>query len=196
MRATAYCVGELCVPDIHVLTQLARRSHRVLEFGAGGSTTLWAQFCPPSAEIVSVEAVPAWHAKTKDMITRLGCDRPITYLDFALWRSAVRPRAWFDLIFVDHHADRIAVAEEAWDLLMPGGIMAFHDTHWPLGRQVLEWAGRHYLEVGDIHCESAVTAVTKCVERCIGRTDTFEERKPWESGHAPLPEDWPPPRGV
>lgn len=194
MRCTAYCVGELCVPDVQVLTGLARRSHRVLEFGAGGSTTIWAQFCPPGASIVSVEAVSDWHIRTREMLERLGA-RPVKEVLFDVWRESIPQRSWFDLIFIDHHGDRIAVAEDTWDLLMPGGVMAFHDCHWPLGKQVLEWCGKHWLEVGDIHCESAVTAITKCVERVIGRTDLFEERAPWESGHAQLPTEWPPTRG-
>jgi protein-L-isoaspartate O-methyltransferase len=194
MRVTSYCVGELCAPDVQVLVNLARKSHRVLEFGAGGSTTLWAQFCPPDAEITSVELKPDWHERVRGMLARLGVSRSVRQIGLKDWQDEIPRGAWFDLIFIDHGGDRIATGEEAWPYLMPGGIMAFHDTHWPLGRQVLEFFSRRWLEVGSIQCESAVTACTKCVERIIGATDVFESRKPWESGHAPLPEDWPPAR--
>ena len=188
--------------DIHVLCGLARRSHHVLEFGAGGSTTIWAQFCPPGAEIMSVEAVPEWHQRTTEMLHRLGVPsgrvRQIPFDGGGKgpgWKGHVTAGAWFDLIFIDHHADRIAVAEESWDLLMPGGIMAWHDCHWPVwGKKVLEFLATKWLEVSDVHSESAVTYATKCVERCIKNTDAFEERAAWESGHAPLPAEWPPAR--
>lgn len=196
MKATAYCVGELSALDVGVLINLARQSHRVLEFGAGGSTTIWAQFCPPVSEVVSVETAPEWTHRTMDMLAKLDCASEVGFLLIDDWREHVRPRSWYDLIFIDGASERIGVSEATWPLLMPGGKMVWHDTHGPpLGAMVFEWMAKHNLEIGDVHCESALTIATKCVERNIGDVRAFERRELWESGHAPLPADWPVRRG-
>ena len=99
---------------------------------------------------------------------------------------------WFDLIFIDGKPDRIAVAQAAWDLLMPTGKMVFHDTHQhDFGAAVFHFAATKNLEVASVVCESALTIITKRVPRVIYDTDTFERRAAWESGHAEPPPEWP-----
>ena len=117
----------------------------------------------------------------------------VDYVSLATWRDHLdRAGPQFDLVFIDGGTDRIEVASETWDLLMPGGCMAWHDTHREVdGARVFHFLAKHHLEVSAVRCESAVTIATKCVERNIGDVDEFEKRQPWESGHAPLPADWP-----
>jgi Methyltransferase domain len=196
MKCTDFCVGELSALDVGVLAGLARQSHRVLEFGAGGSTTVWAQFCPPRASITCVETNMEWTNRTIEMLQRLEARADVAFLSFDAWREKFTAHHWFDLIFIDGASERIGVSEASWPMLMPGGKMVWHDTHGPpLGEMVFQFMGKHNLEVSDVHCESALTICTKCVERNIGDVRAFENRELWMSGHAPLPAEWPPRRG-
>jgi hypothetical protein len=89
-------------------------------------------------------------------------------------------------------SSRIPIAEDTWDLLMPEGLMIWHDSHSPqFGKEIFEFLADRHLEVGEVRRESALTIVRKAVETRIGNTDAFELRAAWESGHAPLPEKWP-----
>jgi predicted O-methyltransferase YrrM len=218
--ASSFCVGELPDLDVSTLVDLARVSHRVLEFGCGGSTTIWAQFCPPDARIVSVEHVEAWRKHTSDMCRRLGAHldpKIIPYTGRPLlptamtavsplpdaWREYLPELPWFDLVFVDsgtwetddHEGLRIQLAEKAWPLLMPGGQIVFHDTHRPdYIAKVFHFLAPRALEVAAVRSVNAITIATKGVLRRIGNTEAFEGRMPWESGHGPLPAGWPPAR--
>ena len=192
MRVTDYCVGELSALDVAALIKLAKGARRILEFGVGGSTTIWSQFAH-DAKITCVETNPEWVDKTRDMCCRLYCPAP-TFLPFDGWRGHIGNRPWFDLVFIDSISipQRIEIAKETWDLVMPEGKMVWHDTHQTgFGEDVFHFLAPRHLEVGKVERESAVTIVTKCVETLIGSTDGFEGRQGWESGHAPLPADWP-----
>lgn len=195
MRVTNYCVGELSALDTAVLIRLAKQSTRILEFGVGGSSTLWSQFCPPHAQITCVESNPQWIEKTREMCKKLGGPVPV-FVTADHWRDKLPPQPWYDLIFIDDlkMEDRIPLAEKTWSLLMPEGQMAWHDTHGSFGADVFRFLAPRHLEVGAVRRESAITIATKSVETLIGNTDAFEGRAPWESGHAALPSDWPRPR--
>jgi precorrin-6B methylase 2 len=198
--ASAYCVGELPDYDVSTLVELARASHRVLEFGCGGSTTIWSQFCPPGSQIVSVEHVEEWRERTSHMCRRLGSRLDPKIIAYRGWREYLPELSWFDLVFVDSgtwdgmdsEALRIQLAEKAWPLLMPHGRMVFHDTHRPQYiAKVFEFLAPRALEVDGVRSVNAITIATKGVMRRIVNTEAFEGREPWESGHGPLPIGWP-----
>lgn len=115
-------IGDLSIEDAKLLVELGRLSSRILEFGAGGSTQLFAQ-CKPNT-LVTVETDPAWVTRTK---LRLGQLEDVTAPEFVAFGE--HPKAKFDLIFVDGVIElRKQFAEETWSLLEDGGVMVFHDT--------------------------------------------------------------------
>ena len=202
MRLSNYCVGELSTADAEVLIRLARKSTRVLEYGSGGSTLIWSQFCPPGTMIYSGESKEEWRDRTSDMLYRCSSSQPkhVKFFDFAkaLVPAEVGDYSWFDLIFLDCEGEnrspknRIEIAQKVWPLLMPGGVMAMHDAIWPIGGDFVRWASYRHNEIKSLEFESAVVMLTKCVERPVGGDiDAYEQAKPWERGHEPLPAGWP-----
>lgn len=117
-------VGDLSVSDAKLLAALAAVSPRILEFGVGGSTQIFAQ-CQPDT-LVSVDTDSGWIERTKDNLARIPHDR-WTMPDFRLFDE---PHAGeFDLIFVDGAPDkRLEFALAAWPHLSVNGHMIFHDT--------------------------------------------------------------------
>jgi predicted O-methyltransferase YrrM len=153
-----YTVANLDTIDFQALVKLARPSFNILEFGTGGSTLLFAQFAPPRAHVWTVDTDPKWQDRTADNLDKLGTglrDR-VDFLKHESWKKdlheRVGPLPWFDLIFVDGKMeDRAKFAEDAWPLLMPTGVMAYHDCRW---QNVVHMAAQlmvnEYLEIEKI----------------------------------------------
>lgn len=119
-------IGCISREDADVLEMLVRTSPRILEFGAGASTQIFAAYSP-TGDIHTVETDPEWIAKTAGNLHRLGLntDRTITWHDW----SGFEPAGEYDLIFVDGADDlRLEFAMMTWPYLRVGGTMAFHDT--------------------------------------------------------------------
>lgn len=196
----AYTAGEISRADINVLIGWARKSPRILEFGSGGSTLLFAQFAPPVAHIVSVDTKTEWHAKTQSKLDRLGMpSKRVHFLPYGMWRQPLGPRPWFDFVFVDGQMEmRAEFARAAWPLLAPTGIMAFHDGRWPnVAHMSFELALNSFLEVGrvDVNVDgSNLIAIQKRVEIVAINDHEVEGREPWMTGYADPPEGWPPTR--
>ena len=144
-------VGNIDREDIQALAKLARGSHQILEFGSGGSTQVFAQFSPPTASVISVDTSPDWQLRTAENLRKMGSgyDQGVQFIALDGWRAHLTDHCWFDLIFVDGlESERQRFAAEAWDLLMPGGVMAFHDCRWPqIARGIFQTALEHFLEV-------------------------------------------------
>jgi precorrin-6B methylase 2 len=116
-------VGDLSTADAEVLHSLGSNSDRILEFGVGGSTQIFAQ-CHPDT-LVSVETDPAWIERTKANLARIeGNYTPPSFVPYDLFTGGT-----FDLIFVDGVPDkRLDFAIKTWPTLRVGGRMVFHDT--------------------------------------------------------------------
>lgn len=115
-------IGDLSKEDAGILEWFGSQSKKILEFGAGGSTQIFAQ-CMPEV-LISVETSQEWIDKTKRNIERF---RPCTDPVFVSFGS--HPHHQYDLIFVDGVWDlRKTFAQATWPLLKVGGHMIFHDT--------------------------------------------------------------------
>jgi hypothetical protein len=188
MRFWNYVVGQLATCDVETLIGLARVHSRVLEFGAGGSTTIWSQFCPPQSQIWCVEDVPEWRRRGEELVARC-TGQAVTFVT-----SSALPGDWIDLAFIDGSGDRIVDAGKVWPILMPGGIMAWHDTHRPLGGDVFRFLAERHLEVGRVECHPHLYLATKAVHRTPdldGSMDHSRWRREWQIGNEPPPNDWP-----
>lgn len=115
-------VGDLSLEDANYLAGLAKLSPRILEFGVGGSTMIFAQSFPQ--KLVSVETDQSWIDRTSLRMRQI---EKKTSPEFHLWPRW--PKEQFDLIFVDGvDAHRREFALDTWDSLSENGVMVFHDT--------------------------------------------------------------------
>lgn len=115
-------IGDLSLQDADVLAKFASKSRFILEFGAGGSTQIFAQCC--EEKVISVETSKEWMDKTLINLNKLD-DRCEVFL--VEYQTDFEEK--FDLIFVDgvDHL-RADFAEKTWKNLRVGGVMIFHDT--------------------------------------------------------------------
>jgi predicted O-methyltransferase YrrM len=188
-------VGELGRHDIQVLADLARTSTRILEFGCGGSTLLFAQFAHHMARLISVDTEPSWMDKTEEKLKLLGADR-VRFLEYDGWEHSVGHWPWFDLVFVDGlESKRLEFAETAWRMLQPGGTMAWHDGRWPqIVSMALTLVGRHFQQVDTVQLgvlRSNVLTIRKKVELPELNDPDKGRTEPWMSAHTELPKEWP-----
>lgn len=124
MQGTRYA-GDLSRADMQVLAEFAMSHRRVLEFGAGASTTIFALRGDQTADFVCIETDPAWVDRTRGNLRRLNARVP-TWWTWDDWKTF--PHTEFDLIFVDgaEHL-RTEFAARAWDQLGECGSLLWHD---------------------------------------------------------------------
>lgn len=116
-------IGDVSREDAQLLRALAERSDRILEFGCGASTQIFAAYGRGSVD--SVETHPQWIAKTRRNLDALNIRKQVIFHEHA----AFHPSGEYDLIFVDGLNElRQAFALSTWLALKVGGAMAFHDT--------------------------------------------------------------------
>lgn len=138
-------IGDLSIADAEILIRYGEEADRILEFGAGGSTQIFAQCYP--VKLWSVETSGEWVAKTKDNIKRLGRVTDPVFLQFGEY-----PPEKVDLIFVDGVWDkRLEFAITSWLDLAIGGHMIFHDTRrWFDAENVFKVCAKFYDEVDHV----------------------------------------------
>lgn len=116
-------IGCVSREDAFLLQSLAERSDRILEFGSGASTQIFAQYCCGTVE--SVETDLSWVVKTKRSLAALGIRGAVTFHGF----SSFKPHGKYDLILIDNVDElRQEAALLSWPFLSLGGWMCFHDT--------------------------------------------------------------------
>ena len=71
-------IGDISAQDVALLRELAVQAEDILEFGAGGSTQVFAQAAPGRASITSVETDARWVERTLANLSLLGVARPVT----------------------------------------------------------------------------------------------------------------------
>lgn len=122
-------VGDLSRRDAELLLALAGKADRILEFGAGASTQIFAAYGRGTVD--SVETDPVWIGNTQRNLARIELSSSAVafhnYTEFvAACASGI---AAFDLCFVDGaDALRLDFALMTWPALKVGGKMLFHDT--------------------------------------------------------------------
>lgn len=122
-------VGDLSRNDAEILRVLARQSRRILEFGCGASTQIFAAF--GAGPVHSVETDPAWIEKTQRNILALDLKDPRISKHPVVFHpyETFSPDQGFDLMFVDGIDElRQEFAISMWPFLEVGGRMCFHDT--------------------------------------------------------------------
>jgi predicted O-methyltransferase YrrM len=176
-------VGDLSRADAELLRSLACRSTRILEFGAGASTQIFATY--GSGVVYSVEMDPAWIERTARNLKAL---RVRQRVDFRGPHDAL-PFGSFDLIFIDSTDElRAGFAFCSWKMLAVGGKMCFHDTRRtkPHGastttdvQNVCAIIERHSSEIDSVvlnQRDSNITVVTKRAALLYEDWNVAEER--------------------
>lgn len=116
-------IGDVSREDAALLRSLAECSRRILEFGCGASTQIFAAYAVGT--VTSIETDPAWIARTKRNLAALQIEREV---DFRLYDD-FRLDGDYDLIFVDGIDElRAAFSLLTWPALRVPGMMLFHDT--------------------------------------------------------------------
>lgn len=179
-------IGDLSEQDANVLQHFGSRAPRILEFGAGGSTQIFAQ-CQPSV-LISVETAQEWVDKTKKNIERY---QPCTDPVFVQYGS--HPRQEYDLIFVDGVWDfRLDFAKSTWPLLATDGVMIFHDTRrWFDAHNVFDVAKVFWDEIDQInlnYVDSNCAVVKKCKKVEYVNWNYSEGKPLWAYGIGEIPE--------
>lgn len=134
-------IGDLSARDAQVLRDLAEQALDILEFGVGASTQIFAAYGGGTVE--SVETDPAWIARTRGNLKKLGLGaRAVAFFNYA----SFSPCGPYDVIFVDGVDElRRDFAFRTWPYLMTGGVMAFHDT-----RRVMPHGGASWSDVQNV----------------------------------------------
>lgn len=115
-------IGDLSRADAALLHRFGFNAFRILEFGCGASTQIFAAYT--NGTVDSVETDPAWIDKTKRNLGALAIPKPVAFHAYARFV----PKS-YDLIFVDGIDQlRRAFAFLTWPHLEAGGFMLFHDT--------------------------------------------------------------------
>ena len=151
--------------DAYLMTAAVKPGDKVLEWGSGGSTALFASRAGAKGQVVSIENNVDYYEKTKSRIEQLGLTGSV---DLRLvppspskvpgeWRTLpgqmkayvetpikLAPPGGFDVVFIDGR-ERLQCLGVAEKLIKPGGYLLFHDF-WSRARyrehlpQLLEWA--------------------------------------------------------
>jgi len=192
---TPVFVGDLSVNDADILSKLSSGASRILEFGVGGSTQIFAQTAPEDASIISVDTDTGWISRTEENLVKLDACRRVKFLAYDKMLAEIEGRQ-FDLIFDDGRDDlRLEFARIAWDRLNVGGLLVFHDTRRIQDMaNVLIVANEHYLEVDTIEVNvsnSNLTTIRKKVAEPYVNWNYVEGRAPWMWGDGPPPDGWP-----
>jgi predicted O-methyltransferase YrrM len=186
-------VGDLSKADARLLVDIAKSHQRILEFGVGGSTMLFAQAMAANGELACVDTDPSWIDRTMKKIADLGVSRPKFFCG-----SAPEPH-WIEkpsFVFIDG-ADqyRRSFALAAWPMLVPGGSIGFHDTR-RLGdvENVQALIRANFEEVGIVVFnagESNITVVHKRTQSAYYENwHDVEGKKRWASGYEETPSNW------
>lgn len=185
-------VGDISHADAAVLTDLAAGSQRILEYGVGASTQVFAQSAGPGTRIVSLDRDPRWIDRTRVLLDEL---TPGNGVELELFdRLADLDRfedASFDLILDDGEDDlRLEFGLAAWRLLEVGGRFVFHDTRRrrDIGN-VLTLTQRFYREIETIHVnasDSNLTIIHKGPEKLYENWNNTEGRESWQVGDEPM----------
>ena len=179
-------IGDLSMEDANVLARLGKSSKRILEFGVGGSTQIFAQ-CNPE-KFVAVETDQKWIDLTSSRLKFI-CDRKEpTFVPYDLYTEDQ-----YDLILVDgvDHL-RLDFATKTWPWLQVGGVMAFHDTRRFVDFQHAMWIAQlHFSEISqiDVNVENSnLTLIHKREKLPYVNWNEMEGKPDWAYGHHIVPE--------
>lgn len=185
-------IGDVSRRDAELLKKLAEGSHRILEFGVGASTQIFAAYGRGTVD--AVDTSPDWIAKTKRNLARLGIgESTVRFHDY----YEFTPAGMYDLIFVDGMNElRLPFALMMWRSLITGGRMALHDTRrtHPYGKAdtsdvqhvaaILERHSTEILRVDLNQNDSNTTVIVKREPLLLEDYNAIEGRTPEQLGLA------------
>lgn len=174
-------IGDLSTQDAAVLATIAK-DQRVLEFGAGGSTQV---FAAVALSVVCFETDGDWIARTQRNLERLG--RSADAVRFEHYDLAhVSGTGPYDVIFVDGEpSKREAFARAAWPELGTGGLLVFHDDRTGERDVVMRVASDLTREICEIYFDVAgsnLAMLRKLVMPRYENWNVVETRESWEHG--------------
>ena len=185
-------VGDLSREDADLLARLAGEANRILEYGVGASTQVFAQAAKPQTEILSLDTEDYWIDRTRLLLDELVPEHRVQLQRFerltVLEDSA---DGSFDLVFDDGHEDlRLEFGLAAWRLLRMGGKLVLHDTRrrGDVGN-VLLFAARFFREIERIDLNpqgSSLSILHKCARKPHFDWNQQEDREAWEMGEDDL----------
>jgi predicted O-methyltransferase YrrM len=181
-------IGDLSANDALLLAKLAGKAKRILEFGAGASTQIFANYSLPGTELFSVETQEFWIARTEKNLERLEIRKPVRFIHWNLQENPLQEiEGVFDLIFVDGvDALRGLFMLAAWEKLPIGGIIATHDTrrHADFVR-VNHFLAENWLEVESLQInvdDSNITVLKRGPLRQYVDWNAAESKLAWQHG--------------
>jgi hypothetical protein len=185
-------IGDLSSRDASVLADAAQEAASILEFGVGGSTQIFAQVAPAGTLIESLDTSADWIARTAAILGAMGLAERVAFRAYADWQGESE-HVRYDLVFDDGIDElRLDFAQRVWPRLKIGGKLIFHDTRRPRDFvNVLQFASRCYLEIGEILPNAAgsnLTIVTKRGPQPYENWNLAEMRSPLMVGWAPVEE--------
>lgn len=149
-------IGDLSLQDADVLACFGKQAKRILEFGVGGSTQIFAQ-CKP-ALLYCVETDPEWIGLTRKRLDLLSDKtNPVFFMYNNLLEITKDQK--YDLVFVDGVDNlRRDFAIKTWDALAVGGVMVFHDTRRPQDFQNVAWVAQLFFnEISRIYVNAVAS---------------------------------------
>lgn len=182
-------IGDLSLEDADIIAGHARRSQKILEFGSGGSTQIFAQ-CGAQL-ITSIETDPEWINRTQSKLNQLPQASPVEFQSYTTQFLHM-----YDLIFVDGiYQLREEFAQAAWlHLNHNNGVMIFHDTRrwWDAGF-ALDTAKKFYIEISHVEINaraangktSNVTVLHKKFPEPYQNWNETENKPAWSYGGVP-----------
>lgn len=192
-------VGDLSAADAALLHHHGSRARRILEFGAGGSTQLFAQALAEDGSLLTLETDPAWIARTSEHLVRLGVRARVRFMLYQDFSPQAPPSPSFDLLFDDGVDElRREMALTTWPLLAPGGVFLFHDTRRERDiANVLALMAAHYNEIESVECNqrfrgtsSNLTVLRKKVAEPYLDWNLAEGLPMWRYGSGEVPDDF------
>jgi predicted O-methyltransferase YrrM len=146
-------VGDLSAADAALLAELAAGARRILEYGVGASTQVFAQAAAAGSEIVGLDRDRYWIERTRSLLAELAPGREVRLVQFdRLAALDAFADGSFDLVFDDGEDDlRLEFALAAWRLVPVGGRLVLHDTRRPRDAgNALAVVFRYFREIGRV----------------------------------------------
>jgi len=181
------CIGDISKNDIKLLCKYAKVSDRIIEFGSGGSTQVFAHF----KEIISLETEDIWINITKTHIESLG----LIPTKFMKWDDR-KFEGIYDLVFNDGLVDlRFKFFNEVFPFVKIGGKILIHDTRGSSEyiNQLCDCIKPFYNEISNISInedDSNITVLTKCALMTYENWNIIEGKEQWEFTQSTKPDNW------
>ena len=190
-------VGDLSDADAAVLARYARRATRILEFGVGGSTQIFAQLAP---NVTSIDTSQEWIKITRARVSKLGASNRVTFASYNAWSRGDHDQR-YDLVFVDGDPSlRGKFILRAWPLLCTGGIVLAHDTRKIryIEDVLIPLLSRFHNEIQVVRLNvkasrkqsSNITTIRKKADEPYENWHVVEGKPRWRYGAARVPRDF------